>query len=86
MKKRAIPFLLVLIGCLMIFSSCSPSNVSNEDKMAAYLNVVGPDFQQSKDELSVFDQQVGQDNADVAEVLTLVNQGKSDFQARLENA
>lgn len=85
MKSKAILHGLLLLGCIMFFSSCSLFDGANNKKIIDYLKSVGPDFEKSKESLKLFDDQFGSDLDGITKELDLVTKSKSDFQSRMEN-
>lgn len=85
MKKTVMPVLLVLLGCLVLLSSCSLAGGGDEKKVTAYFKAVGPDFEKSKEDLNVFDQDFSENEDSIAEMLSLAAKGKRDFQTRMDN-
>lgn len=86
MKRRVISLMLLLMGCLMLFSACSLFGGADEKKIVAYLTSVGPDFEKSKESLKVFDENISEDLAGITRALDIVKKSKSDFQSRMDSA
>lgn len=86
MKLKAIPLMLVLLGCLTISSACSMFGGTDDQKVAVYLKAVGPDFEKSKEDLKVFDQQYTEDLEGVTKAVDLLKKSSGDFKARMDNA
>lgn len=85
-KIFVVPVILALLGCMALLSSCSgqPSG-ADKAKIAGYLEAVGPDFEQSKTDLEVFDQDIGDDVDSLVQALDLVEKSKADFMSRMES-
>lgn len=87
MKNKIVPFLLALLGYIVVLSSCSLfGGGKDEKKIAVYLNTVGPDFQKSRDDLKAFDQEFGDDIDSLAIVLNMVKESKNDFEGMMADA
>jgi hypothetical protein len=83
--KKVITLVLVLLGCMIFLSSCNQSGGGvDQGKIAAYLKAIGPDFQQSKEDLKVFSEDFSEDISDFSSALDEVKTSKDDFTARME--
>lgn len=84
MKKKVILLITVFVGCILLLSSCGTPGAQDDSKAAAYLKAVGSDFEQSKNDLDVFDQDIGSEE-DAAKLVSEIESSRSDFQKRLDN-
>jgi hypothetical protein len=82
MRKIKRPLILLMLGFMLLFSSCSGGS---KVKVTDYLKAVGPNFTQSKDDLSVFGKDIGDDVQSLTNALAEVRKSKNDFTARMEN-